>query len=50
MEPDSDTTNIRNVRSKHWQRWLRLENRCFVPFTSFSEFNKVSRRRHLVRT
>lgn len=24
----------------HWQRWLRVENRCVVPFTSFSDFNK----------
>ena len=22
MEPDSGTTNIRNVKSKHWTRWL----------------------------
>ncbi len=40
-EPDSGTTNIRNVKSKHWQRWLGPENRCLVPFTSFSEFNKA---------
>jgi putative SOS response-associated peptidase YedK len=40
MEPDSGTTNIRNVNSKHWKRWLAIENRCVVPFTSFSEFNK----------
>jgi putative SOS response-associated peptidase YedK len=42
MEPDSGTTNIRNVKSKHWQRWLRIENRCVVPLTSFSEFNKAA--------
>jgi putative SOS response-associated peptidase YedK len=41
LEPDSGTTNIRNVNSKHWQRWLGIENRCVVPFTSFSEFNKA---------
>ena len=41
MEPDSGTTNIRNVNSKHWQRWLGIESRCVVPFTSFSEFNKA---------
>jgi len=40
-EPDSGTTNIRNTSSKHWTRWLGIENRCVVPFTSFSEFNKV---------
>jgi putative SOS response-associated peptidase YedK len=42
MEPDSGTTNIRNVSSKHWKRWLEPANRCGVPFTSFSEFNKAT--------
>jgi putative SOS response-associated peptidase YedK len=41
MEPDGGTTNIRNVKSKHWARWLGAENRCVVPFNSFSEFNKA---------
>lgn len=41
MEPDSGITNIRNTSSKHWKRWLGIENRCVVPFTSFSEFNKA---------
>jgi putative SOS response-associated peptidase YedK len=41
LEPDSGTTNIRNTSSKHWKRWLGIENRCVVPFTSFSEFNKA---------
>jgi putative SOS response-associated peptidase YedK len=41
MEPDSGTTNIRNLDSKHWRRWLAVESRCLVPFTSFSEFNKA---------
>ena len=41
MEPDIGTTNIRNTSSKHWTRWLGIENRCVVPFTSFSEFNKA---------
>jgi putative SOS response-associated peptidase YedK len=41
IEPDGGTTNIRNVTSKHWTRWLEVENRCVVPFTSFSEFNKA---------
>ncbi|WP_073052832.1 SOS response-associated peptidase [Kaistia soli] len=39
-EPDSGTTNIRNTASRHWTRWLGRENRCVVPFTSFSEFNR----------
>ncbi|MGA0530776.1 SOS response-associated peptidase [Hansschlegelia sp. KR7-227] len=38
-EPDSGTTNIRNVSSRHWQRWLGPANRCVVPFTSFSEYD-----------
>lgn len=42
LEPDSGTTNIRNTSSKHWQRWLGPANRCLVPFTSFSEFNKAA--------
>jgi len=37
MEPDIGTTNIRNMSSRHWQRWLGVENRCVVPFNSFSE-------------
>ncbi|MEO3473387.1 SOS response-associated peptidase family protein [Roseomonas sp. CAU 1739] len=40
MEPDAGTTNIRNTASSHWKRWLGVENRCLVPFTSFSEFNR----------
>lgn len=34
---DSGITNVRNVKSPHWRRWLGVENRCVVPFTSFSE-------------
>jgi len=34
---DGGVTNIRNVGSPHWQRWLGVQNRCVVPFTSFSE-------------
>ena len=40
MEPDGGTTNIRNVASKHWTRWLGLEHRCVVPLTSFSEYER----------
>ena len=47
MEPDSGTTNIRNRDSRHSKRWLGVESRCLVPFTSFSEFNKAEGRRHL---
>jgi putative SOS response-associated peptidase YedK len=31
-------TNMRNVRSPHWRGWLKPENRCVVPFTSFCEY------------
>jgi putative SOS response-associated peptidase YedK len=30
-------TNIRTVASPHWRRWLGVESRCVVPFSSFSE-------------
>lgn len=40
VEPDTGTTNIRNTSSTHWRPWLGIENRCVVPFTSFSEFNR----------
>lgn len=32
------STNIRNVNSSHWRRWLAPESRCLVPVTSFSEY------------
>jgi putative SOS response-associated peptidase YedK len=41
LEPDSGTTNIRNVSSAHWKRWLAPANRCLVPLTSFSEYDTV---------
>jgi putative SOS response-associated peptidase YedK len=34
---DPGVTNVRNVTSPHWRRWLGIDNRCVVPFTSFSE-------------
>ena len=34
---DPGVTNVRNVKSPHWRRWLGTEHRCVVPFTSFSE-------------
>ena len=36
---DPGVTNIRNVSSPHWRRWLGIEHRCLVPFTSFSELD-----------
>lgn len=34
---DRGVTNIRNVSSPHWRRWLNIANRCIVPATSFCE-------------
>lgn len=34
---DPGVTNIRNLASPHWRRWLGVENRCLVPFTGFAE-------------
>jgi putative SOS response-associated peptidase YedK len=45
MEPDSGTTNIRNVDSAHWRRWHGPENRCLVPFNSFSEYDTIDGRK-----
>jgi putative SOS response-associated peptidase YedK len=39
---DPGVTNVRNVASPHWRRWLGVESRCVVPFTSFSENGALS--------
>lgn len=36
---DKGVTNIRNTASPHWRRWLGVEHRCLVPFSSFSELD-----------
>ena len=41
IEPDVGTTNVRNVASQHWKRWLGEDSRCVVPATSFSEYGQV---------
>jgi putative SOS response-associated peptidase YedK len=41
MEPDGGTTNIRNISSAHWKRWLGSDHRCLAPFTSFSEYDTI---------
>jgi putative SOS response-associated peptidase YedK len=41
MEPDKGTTNVRNTASAHWKPYLGPQNRCLVPFTSFSEPDQV---------
>jgi putative SOS response-associated peptidase YedK len=48
---DTGVTNIRNVKSPHWRRWLGVEHRCVVPFTSFSENEALpdGRRRQIIR-
>ncbi|RKD68954.1 SOS response-associated peptidase [Rhizobium sp. WW_1] len=43
MEPDGGTTNVRNTSSKHWKRWLGVENRCVVPFNRFAEPDPASK-------
>ncbi|SHO65795.1 Putative SOS response-associated peptidase YedK [Pseudoxanthobacter soli DSM 19599] len=42
---DPGVTNIRNVASPHWRRWLGIEHRCVVPFTSFSEYDTIDGRK-----
>jgi putative SOS response-associated peptidase YedK len=42
MERDPGITNICNLDSKHWKRWLGIEDRCVVPFTAFNEFNRAA--------
>ncbi|MEQ5796263.1 hypothetical protein LZ686_16635 [Paracoccus sp. NFXS7] len=34
---DPGVTNVRNLGSPHWRRWLGQGHRCLVPLTSFSE-------------
>lgn len=37
--------NVRNVSSAFWRPWLKVEQRCLVPFTTFSEWEDTSPRR-----
>ena len=48
---DPDVTKVRNAASPHGWRWLGVESRCVVPFTSFAEMscNRTARDRRLVR-
>jgi putative SOS response-associated peptidase YedK len=32
-------TNVRNVKSNYWKPWLKPEQRCLVPATSFCEYH-----------
>lgn len=36
-ERDPGVTNVRNLHSGHWRRWLGPAHRCLVPLTSFAE-------------
>ena len=38
---DPGITNVRNTTSPHWRRWLGVEHRCVVPFTSFAETERL---------
>ena len=38
---DTGVTNVRNVASPHWRRWLGVESRCVVPATELSEYGKT---------
>lgn len=39
---DPGVTNVRNVASPHWRRWLSVAHRCLVPWTSFSEYETTA--------
>ncbi len=39
---DPGVTNVRNTGSPHWRRWLGVESRCIVPWTSFSEYETTA--------
>ncbi len=39
---DPGVTNVRNTASPHWRRWLGIESRCVVPWTSFSEYETTA--------
>jgi putative SOS response-associated peptidase YedK len=34
---DRGVTNVRNINSPHWRRWLGPANRCLVPVDRFAE-------------
>jgi hypothetical protein len=42
-------TNVRNVKSAYWKPWLKPEQRCLVPATSFCEYTTSPIRRRSVR-
>ena len=44
---DPGITNVRNTASPHWRRWLGVEHRCVMPFTSFAETERLHNYRAL---
>ncbi|MBP1852722.1 putative SOS response-associated peptidase YedK [Rhizobium halophytocola] len=44
-KPDTGVTNIRNITSGHWRRWLKPESRCLVPWTTFCEWEDTKPRK-----
>ncbi|MBP2238778.1 putative SOS response-associated peptidase YedK [Sinorhizobium kostiense] len=44
-KPDYGVTNIRNVDSPHWRRWLGPQYRCIVPWTAFCEYEDTKPKR-----
>lgn len=41
---DPGVTNLRNLKSPHWRRWLSPPHRCLVPVTAFAEPSKGGNR------
>jgi len=46
---DPGVTNIRNLASPHWRRWLGPECRCVVPMTAFSEYETTPEGKKVLR-
>jgi putative SOS response-associated peptidase YedK len=38
-------TNVRNTKSAYWRPWLKPEQRCVVPATSFAEYGPETPKR-----
>lgn len=45
---DRPVTNVRNLASPWWQRWLGVGQRCLVPFDRFAEYGPGPSPRKLV--
>ncbi len=37
LDPNSSVPIIGDVRHVHWKKWLKIKNRCLVPFNAFAE-------------